>query len=189
MHTYVRFLLYISLLFGALPANAETEVAGVQLADHYTLDKQALKLNGAGIRSKFFVKVYVGALYLSATTHEPHQALQSPGPKSMQMAVLYKEISADKIADGWSDGFKANLSATDMAGLTARLQQFNSLFPALRQGDHIYMDFVPGQGTTLKINADIKGQIAGDDFFTALLSVWIGEHPADRQLKNGLMGD
>jgi len=33
------------------------------------------------------------------------------------------------------------------------------------------------------------GLIEGDDFFRALLMVWIGEHPADTSLKKGLLGN
>lgn len=189
MRALICYPFYISLLLGPLPARAEFDIQGIRLADHYRLGGRSLTLNGAGIRSKLFVKIYVGALYLDKTTHEARQALQSTGPKSMQMVMLYKKVGADKIRQGWSDGFQANLSPTASATLKTRLEQFNDLFPALRRGDHVYMDFVPGQGTTVKINDQVRGQIAGDDFFTALLSVWIGEHPADGQLKDGLMSD
>ncbi|MGL5395016.1 MAG: chalcone isomerase family protein, partial [Shewanella sp.] len=40
------------------------EVSGVQVADSITLDAQTLQLNGAGVRSKFFMDLYVGSLYV-----------------------------------------------------------------------------------------------------------------------------
>jgi hypothetical protein len=189
MPVVFRNLCYISLLLWALPASADSIVAGVHPGDQYQLGGQVLTLNGAGVRSKFFVKIYVGALYLGTTTGDARRALASPGPKSMQMIILYKEIAADKIAAGWTDGFRANLSETDNAALATRLQQFNALFPALRRDDRVYMDYAPGLGTTLKINDSVKGRIPGADFFTALLRVWIGEHPADAGLKLGLLGN
>lgn len=189
MHFLTRCCLYISLIFAAPPASSDVDIAGIRVADSYLLADRPLVLNGAGIRSKFFIKVYVGALYLGESTSSAEQALESPGPKSMQMRMLYKQVEADKIAAGWRDGFKANLSDSQLMQLTARLEQFNALFPSLTKGDHISMDFVPGKGTAVKINDDIRGHIEGTDFFKALLQVWIGNHPADKGLKRGLLGE
>ena len=52
--------LILTLLF-AIPATA-TEVAGVKLDPTVTVNSQLLKLNGSGIRKKFFVKVYILSL-------------------------------------------------------------------------------------------------------------------------------
>ena len=58
-------ILVAALLLAALPASA-LEVAGVSVPESYLLDGKTLVLNGAGVRTKTFlkVKVYVGALYL-----------------------------------------------------------------------------------------------------------------------------
>jgi hypothetical protein len=189
MHRLIGCYLYISLISTALPAWGGIDIAGIRIADNYPLAGQSLHLNGAGVRSKFFVKVYIGALYLAETTSSVEQVLQNPGPKSMQMSILYEEIEAEKITQGWSDGFAANLSADQLQQLAPRLKQFNALFPALKNGDRIYMDFVPGKGTVVKINNDMRGRIDGEDFFRALLQVWIGNHPADKNLKSGLLGE
>lgn len=188
MRGIVRYS-FICLLFCTWPARASFDIAGLSLPTTYKLAGQPLVLNGAGIRSKFFFKIYVGALYLDKATHDPQQALDAPGAKSMQMVMLYKQVDAEKIAEGWRAGFEANLSPADLARLTTRLQQFNALFPALRKGDHVYMDYVPGAGTRLTINKERRGAIAGEDFFHALLQVWIGKQPADTGLKSGLLGD
>jgi hypothetical protein len=188
MTTLFRYTFYISLLLCALPAQPATEIAGVTVSDSYQVGEQSLQLNGAGIRSKLFVKIYVGALYLGNTSGDASAVLAAPGAKSMHMIMLYKEVEADKITEGWSDGFRANLSDVELKPLEARLKQFNSLVPALRRGDIVRMDFRPGGGTLLSINDKQLGQIEGADFFNALLKVWIGEKPADPQLKKGLLG-
>lgn len=181
-------LIYISLLLAPLPARSETTLAGVSLNDTYTLADQVLVLNGAGLRSKLFVDVYVGALYLTRRSRIADQALTAAGPKSMHMYMLYKEVPAPKIAVGWDDGFQANLDSSRYGALQQRLQAFNALFPDLHAGDIVHMDYVPGEGTQLSINGRALGRIDGEDFFTALLQVWVGEHPADRDLKQGLLG-
>jgi hypothetical protein len=101
---------------------------------------------------------------------------------------LYKEVEAGKIARGWVEGFRANLSEAEYRHLEKRLNRFNDLFPTLRKGDTVHMDYLPGGGTQLSVNDEPLGNIEGDDFFAALMQVWIGDHPADNGLKKGLLG-
>ncbi|MEA2081108.1 MAG: chalcone isomerase family protein [Pseudomonadota bacterium] len=184
-----RCVFYISLLLSPLLAQAETKIAGIKLADSYQTGQQSLLLNGSGIRSKLFIKVYVAALYVGKTSNSAAAILATPGAKSMQMIMLYKEVEAEKITKGWKDGFQANLSETELKPLEDRLKKFNALFPALRKSDVVRMDYSPDTGTRLSINDRQLGRIEGADFFAALLKVWIGEHPVDDNLKKGLLGD
>ena len=188
MKTLFQSLLYISLLAAPLLARADTKIAGVELADSYQLGGKPLKLNGAGVRSKFFVKIYVGALYTSEITNNAAELIAAQGPRSMQMAMLYKAVKAEKITGGWEEGFRANVTDTEFKQLENRLKDFNALFPALHAGDSVHMDYAPDTGTELSINGKVLGTIQGDDFFSALLKVWIGDHPADDALKAGLLG-
>ena len=187
MNSVIRLLLHLSLLLPPLLAGAETKIAGLALPDTYTIGDQTLTLNGAGVRSKFFLKIYVGAIYLAETSSDSTAILALPGPKSMQMSMLYKKVEAEKITNGWTDGFRANLTGDEFKQLHNRLRQFNALFPALNEGDTVHMDYSPGSGTRLSINGKPLGVIQGEDFIAALLKVWIGEHPADPDLKKGLL--
>lgn len=57
---------FASLMLAATlsaPALALT-VGGVDIPDTYTADSTELQLNGAGTRSKFFIDLYVGSLYV-----------------------------------------------------------------------------------------------------------------------------
>ena len=56
----------LALLLAALPASA-LEISGVKVPDSIQVDGKPLVLNGAGLRTRSFlkVKVYVGALYLT----------------------------------------------------------------------------------------------------------------------------
>ena len=188
MKTLFQSLFYISLLTTPLLAQADTKIAGVELADSYQAGGKHLTLNGAGIRSKFFFKIYVGALYTGKTSNNATELIAAQAPRSMQMTMLYKEVEAEKITGGWEEGFKANVTDTEFKQLEERLQRFNALFPTLRAGDIVHMDYSPDAGTELSINGKVLGNTQGDDFFSALLKVWIGDHPADDALKAGLLG-
>jgi len=188
MKTLFQSLFYLSLLATPLLGHAGTKIAGVEIADSYQLNGKPLALNGAGVRSKFFFKIYVGALYTGMTSNTAVELVAAPGPKSMQMTMLYKKVEAEKITSGWTEGFKANVTDSEFNQLEQRLQVFNALFPALHAGDSVHMDYSPETGTKLSINGKALGTIEGEDFFSALLNVWIGERPADNALKAGLLG-
>ena len=46
----------------------------------------------------------------------------------------------------------------------------------------------PGAGVQVEVNGTVKGLIKGDDFATAFLSIWLGHHPSNPNLKSGLLG-
>jgi len=184
-----KTLLWLLLLLAALPAAAR-EVANVRLADTVQLGEPpvTLQLNGAGVRTKFFVKVYVGALYLQTRSPDARAVLAMPGAKSVHMHFLYDEVSAEKLRDGWTDGFRANQTKADYDQLAPRLADFNKAFTTVRRGDVIRLDLIPGTGTVLWVREEKRATIPGDDFARALLAVWLGEEPADSGLKQGMLG-
>ncbi len=184
-------LIALTLLMAtlALPASAR-EVAGVELPETLTLhtDDTPLVLNGAGIRRKFFFRIYVGALYLPRKVETAEAVLALPGPKRVRMHFLYEEVSRDKLANGWEEGFEANQDGATLAKLRPRLERFNALFPDVKRGDVIDLDYLPGRGTEVWINDSLAGRIAGEDFYRALLMVWLGAQPADDDLRAAMLG-
>jgi len=145
-------------------------------------------LNGAGIREKFFLNIYIGALYLEQTMHEPGAILADTGYASILMHFTYHEVSNEKITDGWTDGLKANLTAQRMQDIKPRLDRFNSLFRTVVKGDVIRIDYLPGTGTQVRINNELRGSVEGNDFFRDLLRIWLGAHPVSKTLKHDLLG-
>ena len=165
-------------------------VAGVDVPDTAVLgaSKEKAQLNGAGIRKKFsFVKVYVGGLYLQRKTTDISKAISMSGGKRVLMHFL-REVSAAKINSAWEDAFRANLKPAEYNTLKARLKKFKGLFSDMKEGDEILMDYQPGAGTEVRINGRSAGSIEGEDFFRALLLVWLGDVPADKGLKQSMLG-
>jgi hypothetical protein len=52
-------------------------LADVTLENKITVNGQTLVLNGLGLRKKFFIKVYVGGLYLQTKSSNPATILSS----------------------------------------------------------------------------------------------------------------
>ena len=105
------------------------------------------------------------------------------------MHFLYSEVSKEKLVGGWNDGFENNHTKDELKKLKAQINQFNSLFINVKKGDIININFIPTTGTSVVINGKTVGLVEGDNFFTALLKIWLGDDPADSDLKNAMLGN
>ncbi len=165
------------------------EVAGTHLADSVeTDDAVTLQLNGAGVRSKFFMKIYIAGLYLENHSTSASEVLADHAHKRMLMHILYAKVGREKLVAGWKDGFAANLSTTEVKELSPQIQRFNELSVDVQRGDEIIFDYRPGHGTSVSIAGDLKGTIEGMAFNQALFSIWLGEKPVTTELRQELLG-
>lgn len=177
------FFLFTSLADAA-------ELSGVFIDDEYTTgDGQRLVLNGVGLREKLWVDVYVGSLYLTAKSDDVAEILSKPGPWRIQLDFIYKEVAQKKLVDSWRKGFEKNQSSENLQALQSRIDQFYAYFDdSAVAKDRYAFDYSPVTGTRISKNQQVLGVIAGEDFRNALLEIWLGNHPADKNLKKGMLG-
>lgn len=175
------------LLIAALPAAART-LEGVNLPETLIAagEKQPLVLNGAGLRTKYLFKIYVGALYTAQATTQAGQILDANTPRVMRMQFL-RALRADQMATGWKEGFAANQSAAAMQALGARLAQFSQMMRDVKVNDVLQINLRPNGDTQVLFNDQPGGSVPGADFQRALLAVWLGQSPADKDLKAALL--
>jgi len=188
-------MLLVMFPFGASDAAPleEVQLEGVQLEGvlvpgQIKQGEQTLPLNGAGVRSKFFFDIYIGALYRVEPGKLVSHILQHPSPSAVVMHILHGEIEAEKLVHGWQEGFAKNQDDAAMQALQSRLDAFNAMFGDAHRGDVLRFDFLPDGSTRLMVNDAEKGRVQGEDFQRALLTVWLGDHPADASLKKALLG-
>jgi hypothetical protein len=175
-------------LFCAIAAAAE--LAGVFVDDEIkTSTGETLVLNGIGLREKFWVDVYVGALFLTSKSTDVAEILSQPGPWRVQLDFVYKEVDQKKLIKAWREGFEKNQSAATLQQLQARIEQFYQYFDSGVVAKEQYaFDYLPQQGVRVTRNRKELGVIPGEDFKNALLEIWLGNHPADKKLKKGMLG-
>jgi len=185
----MRAILLFLAMMAVQPAYA-AEINGVHLDDAIQSGSGKLLLNGGGVRTKLFFDIYVAGLYLPQPANRGEQVLAMPGAKRLLMHFTYGEVSREKLVAAWEEGFAKNQSAAALKGLRARIDRFNGLFPAvLKRGDRLLLDFLPDGSTQLILNGAVLGTLPGEDFQRALLSIWLGQHPADSDLKAALLGN
>ena len=173
-----------ALLLAALPASA-LEVAGVKVADSITVDGKTLQLNGAGLRTKSFlkVKVYVAALYVTEPSTDPAALVALDAPKVLRMTLM-RDVDRASMQGAFRDGIEAN-SPTQVAALAPKLKQVEAAFPPeFKEGQVMAVTYIPGQGTTVGVEG-VKGvAVEGKDFADALFRIWLGPKPTDGGLED-----
>lgn len=185
---FMAALTILTLTAGSAQA---MEVAGVKFEERLKLEQQDLSLNGAGLRSKVFFKVYAVGLYLPAKAAEVDGVLAAKGAKRLAIVPLM-ELSAQQFVDALSGGIAKNSSEAEAAALKERVQTFEGNLLALgkaAKGTPITLDWIPEQGTRLTVAGQPQGKvIPGEDFYQALLRIWLGNKPAQGDLKDALLG-
>ena len=184
----MRILLALLLLaaFAALGA----EVAGVKLEDRTRVEARELVLNGAGVRKRLIFQVYVVGLYLPEKKPDAAAVLALPGPKRVAIHML-RDVGASEFTDALVEAMRANHSEADFRQLEPRVKELAATMAGMKEatkGMAIALDWT-GTGTQLLIQGKPAGRpIAGEDFYRALLRIWLGDKPVQDDLKKALLG-
>ncbi len=174
-----------------LTANAfALEINQVKIDAQVTLANKELVLNGAGLRSVLFTKVYVAALYLPAKTDNPALVVAG-GPRKMVLHIL-RDIEVGELAAAMLKGMRKNNTPKDLADVTMQMASFGQVFgtiPMVKNGDTITFDYVPGLGSSAYVNKTRLGEILpGDQFARVFFRIWLGDRPVQDSLKRDLLG-
>lgn len=178
------------LLSAASPAQPR-EIEGVKFDATAQVGDSALALNGAGLRVRVFFKVYAAALYVPEKSNNAATLLAQQGPRLVRISML-RTVDADTFIQSLNEGLKNNLPEAQLAALQPQIDVFNANLKTMgeaRKGSLISFEFAPATGTRVLVNGQPKGTaIPGEAFFNAVLRVWLGDKPADADLKKGLLG-
>jgi hypothetical protein len=179
-----------ALLASTLACAATIE--GQHFDDALKLDGGPVVLNGVGVRAAAWFKGYVAGLYLPRKTSEADAIYTAAGPKRIAVRMLI-DVSPALLAKTFADGIRKNYRDDALAVLKDRMDAFDGQVRALpngvRKGEEIDLDFRPKEGTRVLVAGRSIGEaIPGDDFYVALLKMFIGERAVDKNLRAGLLG-
>jgi chalcone isomerase-like protein len=181
----------VLLLALAAPPALAAEIAGVPVQEKARVGASELVLNGAGVRTRIVFKVYVGALYLPRKTSSASEALAEKGPKRVSMTLL-RDLTAEQLVEALEDGIRRNHGEAEVAALKDRMDALAGVMREIgraREGSVVALDYLPGAGTRVTVDGVEKGAaIAGEDFYAALLRIWLGDKPVDGSLKRAMLG-
>jgi hypothetical protein len=179
-----------ALASGGLRAQP-VELEGVKVEPTAQVAGSALQLNGAGVRTRAIFKVYVAGLYVPQKANTAAALLAQKGPRRIALHML-RNVDAESFGSALNDGLRNNHTEQQIAGFKTQIEALNANLKAVgevKKGDVIHFEYLPESGTRVTVNGQARGtSIAGEDFFAAVLRIWLGDKPVDAALKRGLVG-
>lgn len=182
-----RFFVFI-LLLSSICLNAQMEVEGVKIPYTYKTDEATLIVNGAGVREKYFLDLYVGALYLKEKSNEALKIMNADEAMCMKLHIVSGLITSEKMVESTDEGFRRSTGG-NTAPLQSKINQFKAAFnEAIKKGDIFDIVYEKVKGSCVYKNGKQIVSIPGLDFKKALFGIWLCNDAAASDLKKKLVG-
>ena len=178
--------LFVLLSFYNFSQNKTTVLHGVTFYSEIKLGANNLVLNGGGLREKYFFDLYVGALFLQQKSKDASKILNADAPMVIQLKLVSNSVTREKFVESVREGFN---NASHGKATKEQISKFiNSFTSAFKKGDKINFEYQPNKGVAVEKNGTQLCVIEGLEFKKALFSIWLGNVPADANLKEGMLG-
>jgi hypothetical protein len=151
--------------------------------------KTKLVLNGAGVRDKMWINLYVQALYVVEKTDDPKKILEADQTLATRLHITSSLVSKKKLIQAIEEGVEKSYKG-DLNAIRGRLNIFMTFFETQLDKDG-YVDFVYSSNTketSVYINKKFIGKVPGQDFRTAFFGIWLADDCVDKTLKKRLLG-
>ena len=185
----MRRILVVLVVGVALVSLGEARQYGdVTIPDNLEAGGESLVLNGAGYRSKFFMKMYLGGLYLKEQNSDAEVIISADETMLMKLHIVSGRVTTDRMIDAIDEGFEKS-AEEGMAATVEKIDQFKACFSdEIEEGDIFDIAYVPGEGVKVHKNENLTGTIEGLDFKKAVFGIWLSNKPADKGLKKKMLG-
>ncbi len=167
----------------------ETEIGEVTMPNSMKVGGEDLILNGGGIRKKAIVlKLYSGGLYLASKSSDANSIINADANMCMKLVITSSFVSREAFTEAVTDGFDASMDG-DTSSLDKEIKQFMSFFSdEIVEEDKFDITYQTGKGVVVYKNDTELGTVSGMAFKKALFGIWLGDDPADKKLKKGMLG-
>ncbi len=179
-----KICFYVTIC-SCLLMTAITVKADQQLVIRNSFSNNDMVLLGSAIKKFLTFRVVTVELYI-ADEYKKEDVL-SDIPKRLEVNY-HVNIPKQELYRATIKGIKQNFSEEQLKTLMPQIKQINSYYPNVKSGDQIAVTYVPGLGSQVQFNGQIKGVVPGRAFAKAFFSIWVGENPVDKQAKLKLLG-
>lgn len=167
---------------------AQITLNGVKLPATIKHDEKELTLQGAGVRKKYWFKIYVLGLYTEQKVASAAQVVSADKPMGMRLVVTSSMVTSENFSESTRGGFKQSLKG-NTAPLQPKIDAFIATFSKseIKEGDVYDLWYLPGVGVKSYRNNKYEGTVEGLDFKKALFGIWLGDDPVDEDLAEEMM--
>ena len=182
----VSILLMATLLTAGSVFSQTKTVSGATFKSQMDVKGTKLVFNGAGVREKYTIDLYVAALYLPNQSMNSTSVINANETQVINLKIVSDKVTKEKFNATVKEGFA---KVSEGKASASNISKFTGFFSdQLKKGDDILIIYKPGKGTAVMINGAYKGLVEGIEFKKALYSIWLGATPADKKLKSKMLG-
>ena len=184
-----KIILLAVALMATFTASAQVTINKVEVESSVTIEGQELMLNGAGLREKLWFDLYVGALYTTLKSSDGNTLVDADLPMVITLDITDNKVTQKKMKSAVNDGFEDSCTDSQREDIKSEIATFIGFFKdAIVKGDEFQIAYMPGTGTMVSKNGVALGTITGIEFKRGLFGIWLGDDPADGDLKDGMLG-
>lgn len=160
----------------------------ITIPEQLAFEDVTLSLNGAGVRSKFFVDAYVACLYLLSPSDDSERVLESDEPQAITLHITSNRVTNKRLAKAAERDMRKVMGGS-LEPIQAQVDLFMSLFDGeVSAGDVFKLVYRPDVGVSVIQNDRKLGVIPGLGFKKALFGIWLSEkNPALDDLREELL--
>jgi hypothetical protein len=165
------------------------KLAGIELPTKINVNKVDLFLNGAAIRSKFFIQTYIISLYAAQCITDEKVAIESNIERSLRMQIITPLATSKAVSENIQNGMKDGL------GNLYHQQQdlVEDLRKVIEASGVQYKDTIDIYYTKkselklFKNDEEIYHNKNGKLFAETIFSMYFGKKPKDKKIKEALL--
>lgn len=176
------------MITSVISVEAQTKtIEGIDFPTSITIEGQKTVLNGGGLREKFgFLDLYVGALYVPSKTTDGNAVVLADENMGIRIEISSGLVTRDRFIEALEEGFENTAEGKSSPNDVELFKQY--LSDEFVKGDVIELMYHAGEAVHLYKNGKERGSFAGLPFKQALFGIWLGEVPAQKSLKNEMLG-
>lgn len=184
----MKRIIIVMICITATSVFAQQTVEGVTLPATVTVEGETLNLNGGGLREKLWFNLYVGGLYLKTKSADAKTIISKDESMSIHLEITSKMISSENMTEAIIEGFE-NSTGGNSDKIAEEIKTFIAAFKEeIVVGNKFDISYNTAKGVLVQKNGKLLTTIKGMEFKKALFGIWLGEKPADKKLKSGMLG-
>lgn len=134
-----------------------------------------------------FFKLYDAVLYADAEA-DAEAILNRTAAFHLEFHYL-REIEKEIILKSADRMLEKNLTEAERASISEPVAKLNQVYRTVESGDYSALTYIPGKGTTFRLNGDPKLTIPGKAFAELYFRIWLGEAaPLSPEMRDVLLG-
>jgi len=156
--------------------------------EHWPCLDTDLSRNGEGLCEWgiFGIDLYRAALYTERRVSSLAETLAAPQSCVIHLQFL-RRLTAAQLREAFSAATKVN-TGEDFRQFEASLQLLLEAMREVANGDTYSFYCVPSRGMLVVRNGEVLQAIPGDSFRELFLTLYLGENPPTKPLRDGLLG-